>query len=122
MRKEDLRHTLAHWPELDELTSRLYGVYPNLTPGFHRFELDENISVTLIFNEVISALSDLAPTLATELWEYQSWNVDAWFLDGFAPAQNPEMWNERLFPLINRLSAPNATAATFTSAGIVKRG
>ncbi len=122
MRKSDLERTLAHWPELADLTEKLLVSYPSLTPGFHRFSLTDNIHVTLIFDDVISALSELTPTLASELWDYKNWSVDAWFLDGFAPSQNPNMWAEELFPLINRLSAETATAATFTSAGIAKRG
>jgi tRNA 5-methylaminomethyl-2-thiouridine biosynthesis bifunctional protein len=122
MRKSDLERTLAHWPELADLTEKLLAKYPSLTPGFHRFSLTDNIHVTLIFDDVISALTELAPTLASELWDYKNWGVDAWFLDGFAPSQNPNMWAEELFPLINRLSADTATAATFTSAGVAKRG
>ena len=122
MRKSDLERTLSHWPELADLTGKLIASYPALTPGFHRFSLTDNIHVTLIFDDVISALSELAPTLASELWGYKNWDVDAWFLDGFAPSQNPNMWTEELFPLIQRLSADAATAATFTCAGVAKRG
>ncbi|MFX4228463.1 MAG: bifunctional tRNA (5-methylaminomethyl-2-thiouridine)(34)-methyltransferase MnmD/FAD-dependent 5-carboxymethylaminomethyl-2-thiouridine(34) oxidoreductase MnmC [Porticoccaceae bacterium] len=122
MRREDLQRTLACWPELADLAAQLVDNYPALTPGFHRFELADNIRVTLIFEDVITALGELCPTLATEMWDYQNWGVDAWFLDGFAPSQNPEMWADQLFPLINRLSTDRATAATFTSAGVVKRG
>ena len=42
--------------------------------------------------------------------------VDAWFLDGFAPSRNPDMWNEALFTQLARLSKPNGTLATFTAA------
>ncbi|MDV6884520.1 bifunctional tRNA (5-methylaminomethyl-2-thiouridine)(34)-methyltransferase MnmD/FAD-dependent 5-carboxymethylaminomethyl-2-thiouridine(34) oxidoreductase MnmC [Pseudomonas aeruginosa] len=48
--------------------------------------------------------------------------VDAWFLDGFAPAKNPDMWSPVLFAELARLSAPQATLGTFTSAGFVRRG
>ncbi|WP_232365138.1 FAD-dependent 5-carboxymethylaminomethyl-2-thiouridine(34) oxidoreductase MnmC [Salinimonas marina] len=48
--------------------------------------------------------------------------VDAWFLDGFAPSKNPQMWTEALFGQMARLSKPGTTFATFTAAGIVKRG
>jgi len=122
MRKPDLERTLAHWTELADLSMNLLASYPDLTPGFHRFSLTDNIHVTLIFDDVISALAELTPTLASELWDYKNWSVDAWFLDGFAPSQNPNMWAEELFPLINRLSGDTATAATFTSAGVAKRG
>jgi tRNA 5-methylaminomethyl-2-thiouridine biosynthesis bifunctional protein len=47
---------------------------------------------------------------------------DAWFLDGFAPAKNPEMWTEKLFQTIADLSNTCTTFSTFTAAGIVRRG
>jgi tRNA 5-methylaminomethyl-2-thiouridine biosynthesis bifunctional protein len=52
------------------------------------------------------------------------WNekVDCWFLDGFKPSSNPEMWSEIVFQNMARLSKPGATFATFTAAGFVKRG
>ncbi|HET20089.1 MAG TPA: bifunctional tRNA (5-methylaminomethyl-2-thiouridine)(34)-methyltransferase MnmD/FAD-dependent 5-carboxymethylaminomethyl-2-thiouridine(34) oxidoreductase MnmC, partial [Chromatiales bacterium] len=48
--------------------------------------------------------------------------VDAWFLDGFAPAKNPQMWQPPLFEAMARLSAPGATFATFTCARMVRDG
>ncbi|MND76140.1 tRNA 5-methylaminomethyl-2-thiouridine biosynthesis bifunctional protein MnmC [compost metagenome] len=48
--------------------------------------------------------------------------IDAWFLDGFSPAKNPEMWTDALFRQMARLSATGASLATFTSAGFVRRG
>ena len=122
MKVGQLRRILCHWPELSGLTDKLISQYPLLTPGFHRFELSEQISVTLIFDEVEAGLANLCPTLATELWGYRNWGVDAWFLDGFAPSQNPDMWSDQLFALINRLSSDSATIATFSCAGVVKRG
>lgn len=48
--------------------------------------------------------------------------ADAWFLDGFAPARNPELWNEALMVQVARHTAPGGTAATYTAAGHVRRG
>src|SRR5690606_21956842 len=48
--------------------------------------------------------------------------VDAWFLDGFAPGKNPQMWSAELFKVIGRLSRSGTTAATFSAAGVVKQG
>ncbi|HBP68388.1 MAG TPA: 5-methylaminomethyl-2-thiouridinemethyltransferase, partial [Alcanivorax sp.] len=48
--------------------------------------------------------------------------VDAWFLDGFAPARNPDMWQAGLFAELAAHSRPGATLATFTAAGFVRRG
>ena len=48
--------------------------------------------------------------------------IDAWFLDGFAPSKNPDMWTDALFSQMARLSKTGTTFGTFTAAGIVKRG
>ena len=48
--------------------------------------------------------------------------IDAWFLDGFAPSKNPDMWNEQVFAQLARLATNTTTLATFTSAGFVRRG
>lgn len=49
-------------------------------------------------------------------------NADAWFLDGFAPAKNPELWSPELMVEVGSHTKPNGTAATYTAAGDVRRG
>ena len=48
--------------------------------------------------------------------------VDAWFLDGFSPAKNPDMWQTSLFEEMAKHSHSETTFATFTSAGDIRRG
>jgi tRNA U34 5-methylaminomethyl-2-thiouridine-forming methyltransferase MnmC len=48
--------------------------------------------------------------------------ADAWFLDGFSPAKNPELWQPGLMAEVARHTAPGGTAATYTAAGVVRRG
>lgn len=52
------------------------------------------------------------------------WNgrADAWFLDGFSPAKNPELWSADLMKEVARHTKPDGTAATYTAAGFVRRG
>ena len=47
--------------------------------------------------------------------------ADAWFLDGFAPASNPAMWEPALLAAVARRLAPGGMAASFTAAGHVRR-
>ncbi len=47
---------------------------------------------------------------------------DAWYLDGFAPVKNPEMWAENIFPQVAARTKPGGTVATFSATGDVKRG
>jgi tRNA U34 5-methylaminomethyl-2-thiouridine-forming methyltransferase MnmC len=48
--------------------------------------------------------------------------ADAWFLDGFAPARNPELWHPSLMAEVARHTATGGTAATYSAAGEVRRG
>ncbi|KPN63936.1 tRNA U34 5-methylaminomethyl-2-thiouridine-forming methyltransferase MnmC [Aliiroseovarius crassostreae] len=55
--------------------------------------------------------------------ELSRWSggADAWFLDGFSPAKNPELWGEELMADVARHTNPNGTFATYTAAGFVRR-
>lgn len=48
--------------------------------------------------------------------------ADAWFLDGFSPARNPELWGEALMAQVARHTVQAGTAASYTAAGFVRRG
>lgn len=106
----DMQRVHALWPDLAAESQALLAKYQVLPPGFHRLHLlNGSITLTLLIGDVLATL----PQLNTK--------VDAWFLDGFAPAKNPDMWQAPLFTHMARLSNTNATFATFTSAGLVKR-
>ncbi|MFC3609310.1 bifunctional tRNA (5-methylaminomethyl-2-thiouridine)(34)-methyltransferase MnmD/FAD-dependent 5-carboxymethylaminomethyl-2-thiouridine(34) oxidoreductase MnmC [Stutzerimonas tarimensis] len=108
---DDLRRALALWPELKSWSERLLDGYVALHPGFQRLVFDQGrVTLTLLIGDVLEQLPELDA------------RVDAWFLDGFAPAKNPDMWTPALFAELARLSAPGATLGTFTSAGFVRRG
>jgi len=89
---------------------RLLELYTLRVPGFHRIILNERVTLTLVFDDVNAAM------------EQVSAEVDCWFLDGFKPSANPEMWSETVFQQMARLSNKGASFATFTAAGFVKRG
>ena len=118
LRRQDLQRALDLWPELAEFTAPLLANYPSfLAAGVHRLDFNDGVHLTLIIDEASRGFESLL--LDDTCRDGQ---VHAWFLDGFAPSKNPEMWSEDLFRAIARLSAPHATFATFTCAGIVKRG
>ena len=109
--RDDLARALALWPELNELGEQLLAHYVAVNPGFQQFRLaDGRVSLTLLVGDAQESLAKLDA------------QIDAWFLDGFAPAKNPQMWQPELFAQLARLSAPGATLGTFTSAGLVRRG
>jgi len=107
----DMQRALGLWPELMILSDALMAQYQVLSPGWHRMTFVQGrVTLTLLIGDARDTLPQLNA------------RVDAWFLDGFAPAKNPEMWSDRLLQAIGRLSNPDATFATFTSAGAVRRG
>ncbi|QOR37606.1 bifunctional tRNA (5-methylaminomethyl-2-thiouridine)(34)-methyltransferase MnmD/FAD-dependent 5-carboxymethylaminomethyl-2-thiouridine(34) oxidoreductase MnmC [Billgrantia diversa] len=110
LRRDDLSRALAAWPDLAPRAERLVHQWPQPVAGVHRLWLDERVTLDLHFGDAAERLA---------LLEGQ---VDAWFLDGFAPAKNPEMWRPELFAAMAARSRPGATFATFTCAGVVKRG
>lgn len=109
----DLRRAHASFPELDGISEQLLKQYPALIPGIHRVYFAElKITLDLWFGEASASLSKLvAPQ-----------GIDAWFLDGFSPRQNLELWAEPVFEQIARLSRANTTAATYSAARVVKQG
>lgn len=109
--REDAARALSAWPELGEAADRLLDRWPHPTPGFHRLDWPD-IGVTF----------DLAVGEAAEVLADWSGRADAWFLDGFAPSTNPEMWSDAVLDLVAVKSAPGARIATFTVAGHVRRG
>lgn len=121
--KPDLTRALQLWPELASLAEQLLAVYPVFVGnGIHRLRfMDGRIVLTLIINDAALGFQQLLAT-PHPLFARHCARVDAWFLDGFAPAKNPQMWSDALFTTLGQLSKPGTTAATFSAAGIVKRG
>ncbi|MDZ7867679.1 MAG: bifunctional tRNA (5-methylaminomethyl-2-thiouridine)(34)-methyltransferase MnmD/FAD-dependent 5-carboxymethylaminomethyl-2-thiouridine(34) oxidoreductase MnmC [Rheinheimera sp.] len=109
----DLTQALTAWPTLQPLIAELLAQYPRPFAGCHRLQFDRG-AVTL--DLWLGDIKDNLPALPL------SNRADAWFLDGFAPSKNPDMWQDSLFEGMARLSGPGTTVATFTSAGIVRRG
>lgn len=106
----DLRRALALWPSLHRYSAPLLDAYVAVNPGFQRLVFEAGrVVLTLLIGDA----SAMLPQLNTR--------IDAWFLDGFAPAKNPEMWTPELFAQLARLSGPATTLGTFTATGYVRR-
>jgi tRNA 5-methylaminomethyl-2-thiouridine biosynthesis bifunctional protein len=96
---------------LAPLAAELAAHWPPLTCNLHRLAFDDAaVELLLAFGSASAWL----PQLAAE--------VDAFFLDGFAPARNPAMWEPRVFKAMARLAAPGATVATWSAARAVRDG
>ncbi len=106
---QDLAVLHARHPALAPHAEALRSAWPLLVPGMHRLEFEEGrIVLTLAFGDAVRMLPQMR--LA----------ADAIYLDGFAPARNPDMWSAELLRAVARLAAPGATAATWSVAASVR--
>lgn len=99
------------------LASHLLACWPPLTPGWHTLQPDsltnasgQEQSITLLLG--LGDVATLLPSLQA--------SIDAFFLDGFTPAKNPEMWHGPVLSRIGRLANAGATVATWSSARVVR--
>lgn len=109
--RDDLHRALSVWPEFEPYSTELIQAYPPAVEGYHQLNLfDHRVSLTLMLGE------------AETMFEQLDARVDAWYLDGFAPGKNPDMWTQDLFQQMARLSHEDTRFSTFTAAGFVRRG
>ena len=101
----DMRRALAAWPEIAALAAMLPEGW---RPGSAELRLP-GLRLTVIAGDARATLPH---------WEGRA---DAWFLDGFGPAKNPELWEPALMQAVARHAAPGGTFATYSAAGSVRR-
>lgn len=106
MAASDMITAQAAFPELGDLAAELRP----------QWETEQRVFETSDLNFTLIA-GDARATLPR--W---TGRADAWFLDGFSPAKNPELWGADLMAEVARHTAPGGTAATYTAAGHVRRG
>lgn len=111
--RRDLIRALAAWPELSHLAEQLIAVYPLALAGCHRLNFpNERFSIDLWLGDAQDIFPEMIKTHA----------IDAWFLDGFAPSCNPDLWEAHVLDHIVRLSDVGTSFASFSVAGVLKRG
>lgn len=101
MARDDMAKALAHFPDFD--AGALLDVWPTSEVKL------EGLLLTVVFGDARETVP--------------AWNskADAWFLDGFSPARNPELWGEDLMASVADHTAQGGTFATYTAAGHVRR-
>ncbi|WP_415036011.1 bifunctional tRNA (5-methylaminomethyl-2-thiouridine)(34)-methyltransferase MnmD/FAD-dependent 5-carboxymethylaminomethyl-2-thiouridine(34) oxidoreductase MnmC [Azonexus sp.] len=106
----DLAIAQQAWPEFADLAAELRAQWPLLTPGVHRlFFARRQVVLTLFFGD------------AGTLLRATNASVDAFYLDGFSPAKNPELWTPNVCKALSRLAAPGATLATWSVAAALRK-
>jgi len=107
--QSDLEQALANWPELAECIELLLADYPPLVKGLHNLDFEQGkVRLSLVFGDI------------TELALHQ-FKADAWYLDGFSPRKNPEMWTANLFETMAQRSQPGTSFSTFTAASDIRK-
>lgn len=107
--KPQISEILSAWTGIDDGRDLLLQLYPGQKGDWHYAQAG-NVRLILIWADVLQGLGQIQA------------KVDAWYLDGFAPSKNPDMWSEALFRQMANLSKAGSCFATFTAAGFVRRG
>tara|TARA_R110002051_G_scaffold1008_8_gene5015 strand:+ start:6382 stop:7074 length:693 start_codon:yes stop_codon:yes gene_type:complete len=106
MAKSDMAASLAAFPEVADLGTTLLAAW---TAGDGPVTLAPNLTLEVIIGDARQTLPSWAG------------RADAWFLDGFSPAKNPQLWEPALLQSVADHTAPNGTAATYSAAGHVRQ-
>jgi tRNA 5-methylaminomethyl-2-thiouridine biosynthesis bifunctional protein len=109
--QSDARRALSAFGELSGKAGALADSWPAALKGPHRRIFAEGRVMLTVFHDTVEAALGA-----------MGFAADAWFLDGFAPSLNGEMWSPEVFAHIARLSRPGTRLGTFTVAGAVRRG
>ena len=103
--------SIGHWSDLKPLLEEFKKDYASTEVNSQTILFDEGrVTLKLIFGDVKEVLSQA------------TFSSDAWFLDGFAPSCNPEMWSDEVFLEVARLSKKGPRLAPFPAASAVRRG
>ena len=109
---EDFNEFISSSSELKEYSDQLIKYYPKNIKGIQKISLfDGRISLNLIIGDI----SDTQEYIKSMTY------IDAWFLDGFSPSKNPDLWSKELINSIGNTSYESSTISTYTSSGLVKR-
>jgi tRNA U34 5-methylaminomethyl-2-thiouridine-forming methyltransferase MnmC len=109
MDRADIGKALSRWPELDAERQALTAAWPDRPRGVVQLPLAEDVTLTVVCGDALTNLSD-RPEM-----------FDAWYLDGFAPSRNPDMWSAEILKAVHDHTHPGGTFATYAAAGFVRR-
>ena len=106
MPAEDMRRALAAFPDILAIAEPIVATRQDANYVTYKAA---DLQLKVIIGDARTTLAD---------WEDQA---DAWFLDGFAPAKNPELWEPSLIKEVSKHTAPGGTVATYSAAGAIRR-
>ncbi len=106
---DDFSRALEQWGDLAAHSKELIDKWQGLNEGVNIWQMDERITLEII----------VAPI--EQGFDRMTTHADAWYLDGFSPSKNPDMWSLGVMQAIASKSNESATVATYSSAGWVRR-
>ena len=107
----DLQRAHGMLDGVEALAVQLRAQLPPTLAGFHRLTFEGGrLQLTLLYGEAAPLLADLDA------------QADAIYLDGFAPARNPDMWSAPVFGQLARLARSGGTLATWSISAEVRHG
>lgn len=109
MPAEDIGRALSQWPEIAREREELLAKWPGAPRDSVSIELGEQTRLTVVCGDALENLAGFDGLF------------DAWFLDGFAPSRNPDMWSAALMAAVFGHTASGGTFATYAAAGFVRR-
>ncbi|WP_293573585.1 tRNA (5-methylaminomethyl-2-thiouridine)(34)-methyltransferase MnmD [Phaeobacter sp.] len=130
MAPEDMARALQAFPEVAPWAERFLALWNGIgAPDLDTSDLDTSDLGAVDLGTIDLGNVDLGTARVTVIkgdarMSLPEWTgrADAWFLDGFSPAKNPELWQEDLLQQVANHTASGGTAATYTAAGFVRRG
>jgi tRNA 5-methylaminomethyl-2-thiouridine biosynthesis bifunctional protein len=122
LKLSDLSKILKLWPSLNKVTESLLAQYPEPLKGYHNIELfGGRVRLCLMLGCAQEMFDSLGESDTKDLYLYNKNPIDVWFLDGFSPSKNPDIWTSELFHTVASLSSSSTTLSTFSAASTVAR-
>jgi tRNA U34 5-methylaminomethyl-2-thiouridine-forming methyltransferase MnmC len=109
MARGDIARALSHWPEIERERALFTEEWPDAPEGRVEIDLEPGVRLTVVVGAALESL------------EREKTPFDAWYLDGFAPSRNPDMWSAELMAEVFRLTVPCGRFGTYAAAGFVRR-
>ena len=109
MQAEEIDRALSRWPEIDSERKALVAMWPKDPKDTVELRLDEQTRLSVVCGPALEGVRNAAP------------GFDAWYLDGFAPSRNSDMWSAELMQLLFDKTVQGGTFATYAAAGFVRR-
>lgn len=109
MQAQEIDRALSHWPEIDAERRALVAAWPPAPEGRVEIQADAQTLLTVVVGPAIDGVTSAPP------------HFDAWFLDGFAPSRNPDMWSAELMQVVYDRTIDGGSFATYAAAGFVRR-